>query len=135
MSFRSGRNVATLAVAALIAVAAVMVAGTSTSRAQDLDMDVIFRCHGDEEAEQALCEEARELIVNNCTACHTFVPIVLQQFEPEGWDGLLDRHRSRVGHLSDEQIETIHAYVSANFNPEQEPPPVPPEMLENWTSY
>lgn len=122
-------------VAMLAVLAAAAVVGTGPARAQDLDMDVIFRCHGEGEDAQALCAEGRDLIVSNCTSCHTFVPIVLQQFEPEGWEGLLDRHRSRVEHLSDEQIATLHAYLSANFNPEREPPPLPPAMLQNWTSY
>ena len=135
MTLRNERRSTWVALLALVVLATTAFAVVGTSRAQQLDMDVIFRCHGDSEEDRALCDEGRDLIVNNCTSCHTFVPIVLQQFEAEGWEGLLDRHRGRVSHLSDEQVATIHAYVSANFNPEQEPPPLPPAMLQNWTSY
>lgn len=112
-----------------------VLAAAGSGAAQDLDMDRVFRCHGDEPEQTELCADARELVLNHCTACHTFVPIVMQQFEPAGWEGLLDRHRDRVGHLDDEQVATIQAYLAANFNPEQEPPELPPELLENWTSY
>lgn len=107
----------------------------SLANAQDLDMDRVLRCHGDEPEQQELCAEAREMIINDCTACHTFVPIVMTQFDHDGWNGLLDRHRNRVDHLSDEQITTLNDYLAANFNPDQPPPELPPELLENWTSY
>lgn len=103
--------------------------------AQDLDMEEVLRCHGDEPEQQELCAEGREMIVNDCTACHTFVPIVMQQFDRAGWEGLLDRHRNRVDHLDDDQVATLHDYLAANFNPDQPPPELPPALLENWTSY
>lgn len=105
------------------------------ARAQDLDMEEVFRCHETPEVPAETCNEARSLILDNCTTCHAFVPIVLQQFDAEGWNGLLDRHRPRVPQLSDEQIETIGAYLAANFNPDYEPPELPPELLEQWTDY
>lgn len=113
----------------------VLFAFLGAGMAQDLNMEEIFRCHGEEPEQTELCGEARELIIDNCTACHTFVPIVMQQFDREAWEGLLDRHRDRVDHLSDEQVATIHDYLAANFNPDQPPPELPPELLENWTDY
>jgi uncharacterized membrane protein len=109
--------------------------GTGPALAQDLDMKKIFRCNETEEVATAECDEARELILSNCTTCHAFVPIVLQQFDRNGWDGLLDRHRPRVSQLSEEQIETIGSYLAANFNADMPPPELPPALLEQWTDY
>jgi hypothetical protein len=105
--------------------------------AQDLDMNEIFRCHPTEKVPVERCDEARQLVLSNCTLCHIFVPIVMQQFDEAGWDSLIVRHReaNRVDTLSDEQVETIRDYLAANFNPNYDPPELPPELLENWTSY
>lgn len=109
----------------------------SRSIAQELDMNEIFRCHPTDEVPTERCDEARSLILANCTLCHIFVPIVLQQFDKEGWDGLIVRHReaNRVDNLSDEQVTTIRDYLAANFNEQYDPPELPAELLQNWTSY
>lgn len=105
--------------------------------AQDVNLDVIFRCAATDEPGKAGCLEARNLITNNCTVCHTFVPIVMQQFDAAGWTGLLDRHiqNGRVNQLSPEQLTAIHDYLAANFNGSLPPPDLPPELLATWTSY
>lgn len=107
------------------------------ARAQDVNLDEIFRCAATDDAGKAHCLEARNLITNNCTICHTFVPIVMQQFDGAGWTGLLDRHvqNGRVNQLSPEQIAAIHDYLSDNFNGSLPPPDLPPELLATWTSY
>src|SRR5690606_35075253 len=61
-------------------------------QAQSLDLDQVFRCSATDDAGTANCREARDLILNNCTVCHTFVPIVMQQFDTNGWTSLLNRH-------------------------------------------
>ena len=121
---------------------AILVIGTglmsaSVAIGQGVDLDQVFRCSSTDEPGKAKCLEARNLITNNCTVCHTFVPIVMQQFDANGWTGLLDRHVSngRVDQLSPEQVATIYDYLSANFNGELPPPDLPPELLETWTSY
>jgi mono/diheme cytochrome c family protein len=107
----------------------------AAAAAQDIDLQEIFRCVDHAEVDEADCDHARSLILNNCTACHTFVPIVLQQFDAGGWRGLLDRHRDRVEHLPDADVEAVHQYLTANFNEEFEPPELPPELLATWTAY
>jgi hypothetical protein len=109
--------------------------GVRVSNAQDLNMDEIFRCVAEEEEDLEICAEARTLILNNCTACHTFVPIVMQQFDENGWAGLMHRHQDRMSHLSDDQITIIQTYLTQNFNPELDPPELPAELLRNWTDY
>jgi len=128
-----------------VAVAAIGGAGffganPSRSLAQDvgdLDMNEIFRCHPTDEVPVAKCDEARAMILSSCTLCHIFVPIVLQQFDKAGWEGLIVRHReaNRVDNLTDEQVTLIRDYLAANFNENYDPPELPEELLNAWTSY
>lgn len=108
----------------------------SGANAQDINLEDVFRCAGSNVGADQ-CVQARDLIVNNCTSCHSFVPIVMQGFDEAGWDALLDRHigNGRVNQLSAEQLDLIHAYLTENFNGELPPPDLPPALLETWTSY
>lgn len=108
---------------------------SSISVSQDVDMEEIFRCSPSADVGPEQCAEARDLILNNCTLCHAFVPIVLQQFDLPGWDGLFDRHADRSPELSTEQIEGMKNYLAANFNPSIDPPELPSYLLDLWTSY
>lgn len=122
----------------LVAATLALAAGMSLpTQAQSLDLDQVFRCAATDEAGTANCAEARDLILNNCTVCHTFVPIVMQQFDANGWTSLLERHvgGGRVNQLSAEQVAAIHTYLSDNFDGSLPPPELPPELLSTWTSY
>jgi hypothetical protein len=56
---------------------------------------------------------------------------VYARFDPAGWAGLIDRHRSRVaGRLTDEQLERLQSYLTATFRPGVPPPELPPGLLE-----
>jgi mono/diheme cytochrome c family protein len=123
---------AAVAIGFIVAVAALSIPNASSAQDVQVNLDEVFRCV---DTDKAVCAEARELILNNCTLCHTFAPIVLQQFDSAGWQGLLDRHRERVPQLSDEQIKTIHTYLSANFNQQLDPPELPASLLKAWTDY
>jgi mono/diheme cytochrome c family protein len=77
----------------------------------------------------------RELVLNNCTTCHTFVPIVILQMTKEAWQRNSRDHRGRVTALSDADFKTLYQYLQANFNPSRPVPKLPPELLETWTAY
>ena len=77
----------------------------------------------------------RELVLNNCTSCHTFVPIVILQMTKEAWERNRRDHTDRVAGLNEEEVETLYQYVVANFNPERPVPELPKELLKTWTSY
>jgi uncharacterized membrane protein len=111
------------------------IVGVRSAVAADLDMNKILRCQAKDKTGVSACDQARTLILRNCTVCHSFVPIVLQQFDAAGWDGLLNRHRARVAQLTDAQIAEIKSYLTANFNSALPPPDLPPELLKEWTSY
>lgn len=89
-----------------------------------VDMDEIFPAG-----------EGRELVLNNCQNCHTWVPVVVLQMNEQEWDRWARDHRGRVEALSDEEFATLLGYLKANFNPDTPVPDLPPALLETWTSY
>ncbi len=100
--------------------------GTSTAgaNASKVDMDAIFPAGA-----------GRDLVLNNCQNCHTFVPIVILQMDEDGWTRSSLDHRGRVAGLSDEEFTTLYTYLKANFNPNRPVPKLPQELLESWTTY
>ena len=79
--------------------------------------------------------DGRDLVLNNCQNCHTFVPIVVLQMEEAAWTRNSIDHRERVTQLSDEDFKTLYAYLKANFHPGRPVPTLPKELLDTWTSY
>jgi hypothetical protein len=76
----------------------------------------------------------RDLVLNNCQNCHTFVPIVVLQMDEEAWTRSSLDHRQRVN-VSDDEFNLIYTYLKANFNPDRPVPTLPKELLESWTTY
>jgi hypothetical protein len=133
------RTAAVVAVLGVAAVGGILFIWTPSLAQQQpgygIDLKQILRCGATDDAGKAACVSARDLIIANCTVCHTVAPIVLQQFDEGGWTGLLARHRERVMQLSDEQVSQIKTYLAANFNESQDPPELPPALLKAWTDY
>ena len=77
----------------------------------------------------------RDLVLNNCQNCHTFVPIVILQMEEAAWTRNSVDHRERVTGLSDGDFTTLYDYLKANFNPRRPVPALPQELLDTWTGY
>lgn len=77
----------------------------------------------------------RELVLNNCTTCHTFVPIVILQMTRDAWEHNSRDHRERVTSLGDADFKTLYEYLVANFNPQRPVPTLPKELLKTWTGY
>lgn len=125
------------ALALTVIVAGVLATGPvlQPAHAADLDMKKVFRCQAKDAPGIAACDKARGLILGNCTSCHVFVAIVVQQFDKAGWNGLFDRHRDRASQLSLAQLGEMKSYLTANFNPKLEPPELPEELLKMWTAY
>lgn len=87
-----------------------------------IDMDAIFPAG-----------PGRELVLNNCQNCHTFVPIVVLQMEEAAWTRSSVDHRPRVSGLSDADFKTLYDYLKANFNPSHPVPKLPQALLDTWT--
>ena len=77
----------------------------------------------------------RGIVLDNCTTCHTFVPIVVLQMSQAQWDRNARDHRDRVRGLTDAEFKTIYEYLAASFNPDRPVPKLPKELLDTWTSY
>lgn len=98
--------------------------GSGGARQVTVDMDEIFP-PGD----------GRDLVLNNCQNCHTWVPIVVLQMNEEEWARWARDHRPRVEALSDEDFDTLYDYLVENFNPDTPVPELPQALLNTWTSY
>ena len=79
--------------------------------------------------------EGRDLVLNNCQNCHTFVPIVVLQMDADAWTRNSIDHRDRVTSLTDEEFKTLYSYLRANFHPGRPVPTLPKALLDTWTSY
>ena len=79
--------------------------------------------------------EGRDLVLNNCQNCHTWVPIVVLGMNETEWARSSGEHRGRVEALGDDDFETLYAYLSLTFTPERPVPELPPALLETWTNY
>ncbi|WP_173931763.1 hypothetical protein [Chelativorans sp. Marseille-P2723] len=106
--------------------------GQSTfATAQGVDIEAVFNCSADgplgpQTPEE--CATARELVLTNCTGCHTFVPIVKARKDDGAWNATLQSHRARLPEVSDEDYEKLAVFLKAHYNPENEPPQLPPEL-------
>jgi hypothetical protein len=125
----------TLRFALVLGVAVAGLAGGTMwwgARADDsqLNLDAVFRCTATDAAGKQTCAEGRELILQSCTACPTFVRIARAQKTEAQWDATLSVHRLRTVNLSDEQFARVRQYLVSHFNPEHPQPAVPPELLK-----
>jgi len=77
----------------------------------------------------------RDLVLENCQNCHTFVPIVVLQMDKDAWHRNSLDHRERVTTLTDEQFKTVYEYLTTNFGPHRPVPKLPKELLKTWTGY
>ena len=75
----------------------------------------------------------RELVLNNCTTCHTFVPIVVLQLTKEAWERNRSIHRDRVPAMTDADFNVLYDYLAASFNPGRPVPKLPQSLLDTWT--
>lgn len=77
----------------------------------------------------------REAVLDNCTNCHTIVPLVVLQYPQAQWDNSARNHRGRVPSMSDADFKAAYAYLAKNFNPDHPVPKLPQELLDTWTDY
>lgn len=101
--------------------------------AQDLNIEEVFNCApdgpiGDQSPED--CLAARNVLLNNCTSCHTFVPIVKAQKPEAAWAPFLSAHRERVPHLSEDDFKLLGDFLRSHYN-DTVPVPALPPALEN----
>ncbi len=70
-------------------------------------------------------------VLDNCSTCHSLVPIAVLQMDKDAWlQNSLD-HRPRVPGVNDEDYRTMYEYLSLNFNPSRAVPTLPKQLLES----
>jgi hypothetical protein len=97
---------------------------TSAGKSGKLDMDKIFPPG-----------PGRNLVLNDCTNCHTITPIVVVQMTREARERWARDHRQRVYAMTDEDYKILTEYLIKNFSPGKPIPQLPKELLDTWTSY
>jgi uncharacterized membrane protein len=77
----------------------------------------------------------RNLVLSDCTSCHTITPIVIIQMTREARERWARDHRERVNAMSNEDFKLVTEYLIKHFSPGQPIPQLPKELLDTWTSY
>jgi hypothetical protein len=68
---------------------------------------------------------SRDLLLQDCTGCHSFVPIVTGQRTKQRWENIRVAHRDAVLSLNDKDYNAIYDYLSENFNDTKPEPKFP----------
>jgi hypothetical protein len=72
--------------------------------------------------------KGRDLLLNNCTSCHSFVCAVVGQRTVDYWETVKLGHKERVSSLSTDDVNTLFTYLETNFNDKKPIPQLPPEL-------
>ena len=59
--------------------------------------------------------EGKDLVMNVCTQCHDLARITSKKRTKEEWNDTVDKMAMRGAKASDEEFETIVAYLAKNF--------------------
>lgn len=72
----------------------------------------------------------RQLVLDTCGACHAIACSAIGQRTAARWNNLKEDHRDKVPSLSEEELETLFAYLNEHFSDSKPEPRVPPHFLE-----
>ena len=72
----------------------------------------------------------KALVLDTCGECHAVACSAIGQRTLARWAGLEEDHRDKASNLSEENLETIFAYLSEHFSDSRPEPRVPPRFLE-----
>jgi hypothetical protein len=96
---------------------------TPTSGVQKLNLDDYFPPGA-----------GRDLVLQNCTACHSIVPIVTGQRTKDRWLNIKIDHADKLGSLTESDATIIFDYLAANFNDSKPEPQLPDWYLQQQSS-
>jgi mono/diheme cytochrome c family protein len=94
---------------------------TAPAASAKVDLDKIFPAG-----------KGRDLLLLNCSACHSFVRAVVGQRTKDAWEVVKRNMRSRVSGMSEQDFETVFAYLEANFDDTKPPPDLPDWLRSTW---
>jgi cytochrome c5 len=63
----------------------------------------------------------KDLVTKVCTACHDAARIISKKWTKAEWNDLVDNMAKRGAMASDEEFDTIVAYLAKNFGPDKPP--------------
>lgn len=72
----------------------------------------------------------RQLVLDACGVCHAVACSAIGQRPAARWDNLKEDHRDKASGLSEEELETLFAYLKEHFSDSKPEPRVPPRFLE-----
>ena len=72
----------------------------------------------------------RLLVLDTCGVCHAVACSAIGQRPAARWDNLKEDHRDKAPGLSEEELETLFAYLKEHFSDSKPEPRVPPHFLE-----
>lgn len=108
-----------------------------TVQAQGFDIEEVLPCNepqSEEDLTLEACQQSRELIMFECSACHTIAPVVQAQNTPEEWEATFDVHADRIGHLSDDDVALVQQYLVNTFNPDNPVPELPDSLKDQGSN-
>ena len=115
-----------------LALLVLAVAAPAARADADIDLTRLLWCKDGQNGGQtaAQCAESCELIMLNCTVCHSFVRIVKAQKTEAEWNATFGVHRYRLANATAAQFAMIRQYLIAHFNPQNPKPELPPELVK-----
>lgn len=77
----------------------------------------------------------RELVLQYCVNCHNIAPIALAHKTKDEWTYLFYVDHVNRAPISKADMDAIFNYFVTNYPPDRKIPELPPELLQDWTSY
>ena len=72
----------------------------------------------------------RELVLQSCTGCHSFAPIITGQRTKERWESLKSGHRDKAAAINENDYNTLFVYLVENYNNTKPEPKLPEWFLK-----
>ena len=101
---------------------------------QGLDIDAAMPCappaHVGTQSPD-VCSRSRDLFMQNCTSCHTVIPVIRMQKPDNEWDATIVRHREKITEAADEDLELVGQFLKDRFRPGRPVPKIPQELIDS----
>ncbi len=72
----------------------------------------------------------RDLVLRDCTTCHSFAPVITGQRPKARWSSLKDDHRDKASGVTQADYDVEFAYLMENFNDTKPEPKLPDWFLK-----